>query len=79
MEALVQELNNIRGDLGIIKTRSAPQINSEIKKFKGKQDDRDFEQFLREYCRLGDALEWDENKLFKEYESSFGWRGTCSV
>lgn len=65
MDALIDQLNNIRTDLGVIKTRTSQQLNSEIKKFKGREDERDFEQFLREYCRLGDALDWDEPKLLK--------------
>jgi hypothetical protein len=33
--------------------------------FKGREDDRDWEQFLKEYCRAGDALAWEEDTLAK--------------
>lgn len=34
-------------------------------KFIGRDDPRDWEQYLKEYCRIGDALGWDENILSK--------------
>ncbi|KAF7636238.1 Reverse transcriptase domain-containing protein, partial [Meloidogyne graminicola] len=34
-------------------------------KYKGREDHRDWEQYLKEYCRIGDALGWTENTLSK--------------
>ncbi|KAF7637573.1 hypothetical protein Mgra_00002832, partial [Meloidogyne graminicola] len=34
-------------------------------KYKGREDHRDWEQYLKEYCRIGDALGWNEKTLSK--------------
>lgn len=64
------EMDNLLARLNEIKTEITGQIRRKgldvsISKFKGREDNRSFEDFVKEYCRLGDSYEWDEPALLK--------------
>ena len=50
-----------------IKTQTGRNLAVDIKKFKGRVDDREFSDFIKEYCRLGDSFDWNEEKLLRNF------------
>jgi hypothetical protein len=66
--ARLNELNDV---LDEIKEKMNPPKLQNISPphFKGRDDPKDFEQFVKEYCRVGDALGWTEEILAKSLPS----------
>ena len=68
MDGLLNRLDNLQVNLERhINTRTGRHLNVDVKKFIGRQDERDFDQFIKEYCRMGDSLDWDENALLRNF------------
>jgi hypothetical protein len=63
MEDLVRELERLKTDL--TQQIKKGHLDISLAKFKGREDNRSFEEFLKAYCRLGDSLEWDDQALLK--------------
>ena len=68
MEGLLGRLDTLQLNLERhINTRTGRHLNVDVKKFIGRQDERDFDQFIKEYYRMGDSLDWDENALLRNF------------
>lgn len=64
---LAQQISDIKDMLSKPKSQHAG-IPLPIR-FSGRNDPRDFESFIREFCKYGDCMDWDERKLLKSFAS----------
>ena len=66
MNAIDNKLDDLKADIeAAIRRSTSGHLHANIVPFKGRQDERDFEDFIKEYTRVGDSYDWLEAQLLK--------------
>ena len=79
MQQLIEKLDDIKIEIeGEVRRRTSNHLPVKLKPFKGREDERDFETFLKEYARAGDAFDWNEDQLLKNLPQALTGEGLAS-
>ena len=59
MQQIDAKLDDIKADIEAeIRRRISGHLQVNIIPFKGRNDERDFDEFIKEYARVGDSYDW---------------------
>ena len=79
MQQLIEKLDDIKIEIeGEVRRRTSNHLPVKLKPFKGREDERDFETFLKEYARAGDAFDWNEDQLLRNLPQALTGEGLAS-